>query len=220
LNRVSAHRSRKAEDGERRCLVTGEARPREGLVRFVAGPGGEVVPDVEECLPGRGLWVTARRDVVKRAVAGTFSKAAKRAVKVPPDLAERTERRLGERLKAELGLARRAGLVVLGFDNVRKALDAGTPPRLLVEASDGAADGREKLLAAAAARKLSIETLDCLSGAELSLALGRENVIHAAVKPGPLADRLLADGARVRGFRVLPMKEMAGPTPVRYERDA
>jgi uncharacterized protein len=103
--------------------------------------------------------------------------------------------------------------LVFGFDNVLKALDSKTPPRALVEAGDGAADGRKKLAAAAAARQLSVKTIDCLSNAELSLALGRENVIHAAVRPGTLADRLIADCARLRGLRALPVGEMAGSNP-------
>ncbi|MDE2630519.1 MAG: hypothetical protein KGM97_05970, partial [Alphaproteobacteria bacterium] len=117
-------------------------------------------------------------------------------------------------------LARRAGLLVLGFDNVLRTLDGKVPPRLLVEAGDGAADGRRKLQRAAASRGLDLAMVDNLSGAELSLALGRENVIHAAVKPGPLAQRLLFDAARLKGFRVRPAAdETAGSSPARNERN-
>jgi uncharacterized protein len=200
--------------GERRCIVTGELRPSALLIRFVARPGGEIFPDIAGKLPGRGLWVAAERDVLTRTtIANAFAKAAKAPVKVAPDLAQRVEILLSEHMLADLGLARRAGLLVLGFDNVFKALDVKVPPRALVEASDGAADGRRKLAAAAASRQLTVETLDCLTSAELSLALGRENVIHAAVKPGPLAERLIADCARLKGLRALPVTEAAGPNP-------
>ncbi len=206
---------------ERRCIATGEVRPEENLVRFVVGPDGDVVPDIESKLPGRGLWVTADAATLARAVArNDFAKAAKASVKVASDLIAKVERRLAGRMQSDLGLARRAGQLVLGFDNVLRALNDKTPPRLLVEAGDGAADGRKKLAGSAAARGLRVEIVDCLSRAELSLALGRENVIHAAVKPGPLAERLLFDAARLKGFRVRPAAdETAGSSPARNERN-
>ena len=207
---------------ERRCIATGEVRPVEKLVRFVVGPEGDIVPDIEARLPGRGLWVTADGAILARAVAkGDFAKAAKASVKVAPDLAARVEKRLVGRMQSDLGLARRAGQLVLGFDNVLRRLNDKIPPRLLVEAQDGAADGRKKLAGSAAARGLRVETIDWLTRAELSLALGRENVIHAAVNPGPLAERLISDSARLKGFRVRPAAdETAGSSPARNERDA
>ena len=156
-----------------------------------------------------------------RAIAkNDFAKAAKTKVKVAPDLAARVEKRLVGRMQSDLGLARRAGQLVLGFDNVLRRLNDKAPPQLLVEAQDGAADGRRKLAGSAAARGLRVETIDCLTRAELSLALGRENVIHAAVNPGPLAERLISDSARLKGFRVRPAAdETAGSSPARNERD-
>jgi predicted RNA-binding protein YlxR (DUF448 family) len=204
---------------ERRCIVTGEVRSEDRLVRFVVGPDGEIVPDIATELPGRGIWVTAERAILERAVAGKeFARAAKGAVKVAPDLALRVERLLAGRVRSDLGLARRAGLIACGFDNVMRVLKA-KPPRILLEASDGAAEGRRKLAAAIATRGLRVETIDWLTQAELSLALGRENVIHAAVGPGPLAERLICDSARLKGFR--PAAEgAAGSSPVRNEKDA
>ena len=214
-------RAAKEGERERRCITTGEVRPVENLVRFVVGPEGNIVPDIEAKLPGRGLWVTADGAILARAVAkNDFPKAAKAPVKVAPDLVARVEKRLAERMLSDLGLARRAGQLVLGFDNVTRALDTKPPPRVLVEASEGAADGRKKLAGSAAARGLRVETIDCLTRAELSLALGRENVIHAAVKPGPLAERLILDSVRLRGFRVRPAAdETAGSSPARNGRD-
>jgi len=217
---VTARAAKQDEGRERRCIATGEVRPVEKLVRFVVGPEGEIVPDIEGKLPGRGLWVTADAASLKRAIAkNDFAKAAKASVKVAPDLLDRVEKRLAGRMCSDLGLARRAGQLVMGFDNVSRAVGANPPPRLLVEASDAAADGRRKL--ASAARDLQVETIDCLTRAELSLALGRENVIHAAVKAGPLAERLILDSARLNGFRARPRAdEKAGSNPARNERNA
>jgi predicted RNA-binding protein YlxR (DUF448 family) len=205
----SRSRERRDDGGsrsrERRCIVTGEVLPEIKLVRFVADPDGNIVPDIAASLPGRGIWVSAERASVTQAAAkNLFAKAAKAQVAATPDLAERVERLLVVRMQADLGLARRSGALVLGFDNVLRALGEKTPPALLVEASDGAADGRRKLQGSAYARGLKIETIECLTAEELSLALGRENVIHAALKPGRLAERLIFDAARLLGFRAAP----------------
>ncbi len=184
---------------ERRCIVTGEVLPDTQLVRFVAGPDNEVVADVAARLPGRGLWVAARRDVLERAAKkGHFARAAKMPLRVPDGLADRVEALLVARMSGDLGLARRSGQLVLGFDNVTRLLSGSGTIAALVEASDGAPDGRRKLVAQAAR---SLPVIDCLSNTELSLALGRENVVHAALKSGRLSQRLLADAGRLRGFR-------------------
>lgn len=109
---------RRADTGDgssRRCVVTGAVRPIEEMVRFVESPGGEVVPDLERILPGRGIWLSASRDVLNTAVAkGLFSKAARKRLTAPPDLADRVERLLAKRCFDLLGLARRAGQVAAG----------------------------------------------------------------------------------------------------------
>ena len=115
---------------ERRCIVTGEVLPEEALIRFVADPDGCVVPDIAATLPGRGIWVSAQREVLETAVAkNQFSRAAKAPLTAPADLADRVERQLVRRLLDDLGLARRAGLLVLGFDNVSRALDSRSAAR-------------------------------------------------------------------------------------------
>ena len=196
-------RGRKDGLRERRCIVSGEVLPDGQLVRFAVDPEGEVVPDVAAILPGRGLWVRAIRAAVDAAVAkNLFSKVAKGKVRATPDLADRVERRLVAKMQGDLGLARRAGQLILGFDNVLHAFDAKTPPALLIEARDGALDGRRKLRQACTARGLKIQVFEALDAAELSLALGRENVVHAALKPGRLAERLIQDARRLAGFRV------------------
>jgi predicted RNA-binding protein YlxR (DUF448 family) len=185
---------------ERRCIVTREVLPDHRLIRFVTDPEGRIVPDIAANLPGRGIWVSAERVILDRAIAnGHFSKAAGAPVAIAEDLAARVERLLVARLVGDLGLARRAGQLVLGFDAVSRALAAARPPDILVEASDGARDGRRKLLALAKGSTPGI--VDCLTGMELSLALGRENVVHAAVKSGRFSERILADAGRLGGFR-------------------
>ena len=187
---------------ERRCIVTGEIMPDNRLIRFVVGPDDQVVPDVAAKLPGRGLWVTATWAAINQAMEKKlFSRAAKAQAHANADLPERVEKALVARMLGDLGLARRAGHLVMGFDNVLRALESVRPPKLMIEASDGSSDGRRKLYNAAHARGMKPELVECLSSAELGLALGRENVIHAAVQPGGLADRVMFDAERLRGLR-------------------
>jgi predicted RNA-binding protein YlxR (DUF448 family) len=203
---------------ERRCLASGAVRDDGDLVRFVVSPDGMVVPDVAAKLPGRGLWVSADAKSLENAIArNAFAKAAKRKVSVPGDLAEIVVRQLVVRLQGDLGMARKAGNIVLGFDSVMRAFDTRQPPALLVEASDGSDDGRRKLIGAARIRDVPLDVIAPLTSEEMSLALGRGNVIHAALKPGPLAERLKVDAGRLSGFR--PVKiALAGPIPVPDER--
>ena len=189
---------------ERRCIVTGEVLPEARLLRFVLAPDGQVVPDVEAKLPGRGLWVSADRAAIAQAVAKRlFARAAKAPATADSGLPERAEARLVERILAHLGLARRAGELILGFDQVDKALRSANPPALIIEAAEAAPDGRRKLQAAATARGHVPFVIGALTNAELSLALGRENVVHAALKPGRIAERLIFEAARLSGFRAL-----------------
>ena len=195
-----AHQS--APEGEesgpfRRCLVTGESRPVEGMVRFVVGPDEAIVPDVEARLPGRGMWLSADRDVVNKALAKNFfTRAARRTIAAPGNLADRIESLLARRCVELLGLARRAGQVVAGFDQVRAVLAEGRLG-LLVEASNGSEDGRHKLLAIAP----GLAVVDTLSGEEMGAAFGRDRFVHVLVAPGRLADRLRIECVRLAGFR-------------------
>ncbi len=183
---------------ERRCIVTGEVGPKERMVRFVLSPERVVVPDVAAVLPGRGLWVTASQDILMRAMAkGQFARAARGKVTVPPDLADLTERLLAARALQTLGLARRAGELLLGFDAVDLALSGRKPLAVLIAASDGAWDGRRKL----AGRRGNAVLVEVFTAQEMGLALRRENVIHAAIRPGGLASRFVVEAARLSGFR-------------------
>ena len=194
---------------ERRDIVSGETMSEHRLIRFVAAPDGEIVPDVAAKLPGRGLWVEASSKAIAIAIEKKlFARAAKAphggaAIKVRAgaDLIQRTEKALVARMLGDLGLARRSGALVLGFDNVLRALDSARPPGLLIEAKDGSNDGKRKLYNAAHARELKPVVVECLTSAELGLALGRENVIHAAAQPGGLAERLSLDAQRLGALR-------------------
>lgn len=190
---------------ERRCIVRGEVMPDSGLIRFVVAPDGTLTPDLACTLPGRGIWLGADAASLATAVKkNLFARAAKAPVTVPADLAARIEMLLVSRMQADLGLARRSGQLLLGFDTVLKAIQSDNPPQVLVEASDGAADGKRKLFGAAHARGLKIEVIECLTTSEISLAVGRENVIHAALKSGRLQERLSTDASRLSGFRSVP----------------
>jgi len=187
---------------DRRCIVSGEVLSEDRLIRFVVSPDGAVTPDIAAALPGRGIWVGATRDAVNAAAKrNLFAKAAKAKVTVAPDLADRVEALLVARLQADLGMACRSGQILFGFDAVLRALQSDAPPGLVIEARDGAADGKRKLFAASHARGLKTQTAECLSSAEISLAVGRENVIHAALKSGRLQERLNFDAGRLNGFR-------------------
>jgi len=163
------------------------------------------VPDVGAVLPGRGIWVEARASALGAAVKrNLFAKAARAQVKVAPGIAALVEQQLVARIQADLGMARRAGQLLLGFDTVTAEIRSATPPALLLEARDGAADGKRKVFGAAHARGLKIETIECLTSRELGVAVGRENVIHAALKSGRLQERLSFDARRLSGFRTVP----------------
>lgn len=186
-----------AEIPERRCIASGEVLGTDKLVRFVVDPGGTVVPDLAGSLPGRGLWVRADADHVAQAVVKRlFARAAKGTAKAEETLTFQVEAGLAKRCGDLVGLAQRAGQVVTGFEKVRSAVASGRAA-VLIAASDGAPGGRDKLRGMARAAPLA----QSLTVAELSLALGRENVVHAALDPGGLAQRFLTENARLQGFR-------------------
>ncbi len=175
----------------------------ERLIRFVAGPAGAVVADLSRKLPGRGLWVAAdRASVASAASKGLFARAAKQALRAPPDLAEQVGALLASRLLSALGLARKAGQLTFGYAKVAATIEAGAAA-WLVEAVDGSADGRRKLVAAARRSPRPPRLAGLFTGEELSLALGGDNVIHTAFLAGRGADRWTSDVERLSGFRPL-----------------
>ena len=190
---------------ERSCIVTRRVGPPEGLIRFVLGPDGTVVPDLKHKLPGRGAWVTAEAGTVREAVRRRlFNRAFKAEVKIPPALAEDLDRALRQDLRQALSLANKAGAVTSGFAKVEAAIAQGAVAAL-VHAAEAADDGRRKL--AGALRKRfgdaisAVPVIDELTGPELDLALARPNVIHAAVAAGPGGDGFLARWHRLRSYR-------------------
>ena len=195
MTRGGAARTR--ETPERRCIASGESGPAGWLIRFVLGPEAVVVPDLAARLPGRGVWLTAERALVERAVAkGLFSRAFKAPAAAPGDLADRLEALLARRLIGLIGLARKAGQAVTGFEKVRARLKQGDAGALL-QAGDGASGGKARL-ARMAGRAPVIEVLD---STELGLAFGRDFAIHAALDRGGFADRLIAEAERLGGLR-------------------
>lgn len=177
--------------------MTGERKDRPLLLRLVVGPDGSLVPDVAGRLPGRGLWLTPRRDIVERALAKLlFARAARRPVLVPPELADRIEGLLARRCCDALGLARRAGVAVAGIERVGEAVRRGRAA-LLLFAVDGAEGGRRKRAALAG----DLPAASVLTAAELGGAFGHERTVHAAVGGGTLCERLRADLVRLAGFR-------------------
>ena len=188
---------------ERRDIVSGEVMDEARLVRFVAGPDGTVVPDLARKLPGRGLWVAADRASVEAAVKkNAFSRAAKARLSAPADLADQVERLLTKRLLDGLGLAKRAGELTSGFDKVQAAVKSGKVA-WLIEASDGAEDGRRKLTGVVRHLDPRPGLIGVFDSSELGLALGGENVIHSAFLAGRGADRWGQDVLRLAGFRPL-----------------
>lgn len=197
------------EESLRRCLATGESLPKWELVRFVAAPDGLIVPDVGNELPGRGAWVKAEAKALKKAVEkGLLSKALEGSISIEtPALVESL---LVKRALALLGMGKKAGLVITGFERVKESLDgeeAGIGRiAVLLEASDGAPDGRRSVLAKAKAIELKAPVCGLFTCEELSMALGGANVIHACLLsagPGGLHARFLQEIGRTAGFRAM-----------------
>lgn len=190
-------RTKERDEPERRCVVTRESGPKAGLLRFVIAPDGVVVPDLACKLPGRGIYVSADAATLAKAVGkGHFSRAAKCAVTVPPDLAARVEAQLEARVVDLVALARKAGQAVCGLEKTKAALVAGDAA-LLLQAADGSERGRAALRPPDGEDSL----VSCLSGRELGLAFARDSVIHAAVLAGGLAERIRHEARRLAGLR-------------------
>ncbi len=197
---------RRQDEPERRCIASRAVRPKEQLIRFVLAPDGSVVPDLASRLPGRGVYVAADRDLMRKAVEkSAFSRALRQKAEVPADLPDLVERLLIRRVIELIALARKAGEAVCGFETVRDALKGGKAA-LLIQASDGSA--REK---AELRPPNGDETrISCLSASELGMAFGRDRVIHGAVLAGGLYGRIKQDALRLSGFRGEGIRQMFG----------
>jgi uncharacterized protein len=184
-----------ADSPVRRCIASGRTGARETFLRFVAGPDGTVVPDIEGKLPGRGLWLTVARGVLDEAIAkNAFSKAARAPLKASAELADTVDRLLLRRALEGLSLAKRAGAVAAGFVKAKNLIDKGQAG-LVVEALDASRAERARL------GGRDIETASGLSAEEMGAALGRDNAVHVALRAGPMAARVKTDLTRLAAFR-------------------
>lgn len=230
---------RRGEAVERTCLVTRAAGPADRLIRFVLAPDGSVVPDVAGRLPGRGVWITGRRELVEQAVRKRlFARGFRAEATADPGLADLVDRLLEDRALGSLSMARKAGLVVTGFGKVTAALQRGGV-LAVIHAAEAAADGRRKILQAMSrrARRLADDGDDTddwddgpedddddagdgavtggpvpperlprviggvFRAAELDLALGGANVIHAALLAGGASTSFLNNAAALARYR-------------------
>ncbi|MFT6580983.1 MAG: RNA-binding protein [Alphaproteobacteria bacterium] len=181
----------------RRCIATGVQLPLSQMIRFVIGPDNSVVPDLKGVLPGRGIWLSADRISIKTACKrNLFARAARHAVDVNDDLADRIEVLLVQRCVELLALARRAGQAVAGYAKVESWLRSGEAAYLLA-AADAAENGRKKLSGIASGPS----SIGVLRRDELGAAFGRESVVHGALAPGGLAEKFAETAERLTGFR-------------------
>ena len=182
---------------ERRCIATGASLPKSELVRFVIGPEGNVVPDIRNKLPGRGVWVKSQRTALDKAVRkGMFYRHFRRHSTVPEDLADEVERQLASRVVEYVSLARKAGAAVAGFEKVHAELRRGTVALLL-----HARDCSERQFSKLGTQVCNIERCGSLSSAELGMAFARGNVIYAALKVGALGSKTIEATKRLADYR-------------------
>ena len=199
------------------CIVTRAVHDPEDLIRFVLAPDHSVVPDLDRKLPGRGVWVTQSREFVEKAIkTKSFARAFKAEAKASDDLSGRIEALMVRRLGEILSLANKAGLVSAGFQQVESALEKGAAA-VLVHASDAAADGAMKLDRKFRAIQRDLERsapiVTALTVTEMSLAMGRPSVVHAALIPGGLTERFLREAGRLVRYRTSPAaSQFAVPT--------
>jgi predicted RNA-binding protein YlxR (DUF448 family) len=202
---LAMDRGGNASGPERLCAVTRQSLDPTQLIRFVLSPDGTVVPDLERRLPGRGVWVGCDRRLVEKAVkANTFAKSLRTRAEAPADLAERIDTLMVKRLSGTLSLANKAGLAVSGFEKVSAALDKG-PVAVVLHGTEASMDGRSKIdrkfKAIQGSRGLAAPIVDVLTVDQMSLAIGRGSVVHAALTPGGLSDRFLEEAERLMRYR-------------------
>jgi uncharacterized protein len=190
---------------ERLCAVTREVKPVDALLRFVAAPDGSVVPDLKRNLPGRGLWITATRETLAEAVKRKiFAKGFKADIRAGTELIAQTEALLERSALDALAIAGKAGQAVAGFTKVEAALGRSTIVAVL-HAKEAADDGIRKLNAALHRRFAeeagAIPTISDFTSQQLDLALGRANVVHAALLAGPAGNSFIARYLRMTRFR-------------------
>ena len=194
----------RAAGTERLCVATRAVKPIGEMIRFVLDPNGVVTADLRCKLPGRGVWVTGTAEAVGTAVGrNAFARSFKRAARASADLSDELASLLERSALDAMGIAHKAGLVVTGFAKVEAALEQGRAVAR-IQAAEASPDGVRKL--AAAARRAGEGDIGGLpvmlfAGAQLDLALGRSNVVHAALLAGSAAETLLARHRRLVAYR-------------------
>ncbi len=196
----------KSRRGEalRTCIVTRKEGSPADLIRFVVDPDGMVIPDLKAVLPGRGAWVEAKATTLALAMKKkAFTRAFKREVKVDPELVARVEALIQAQTLSALSLANKAGQILTGYDTIERSFAKGKIVALF-HATDAASDGIRKL--SAASRRIlgedaeRIARCQIFSSDQMDLALGKQNVIHAALLAGPAAQNFLARCAMMERF--------------------
>ncbi|MFK7745053.1 MAG: RNA-binding protein [Roseobacter sp.] len=182
---------------DRKCIATGEVQPKYGLIRFVVGPDGQIVPDILGKLPGRGIYVAADRAALEKAVKkGLFARSAKMPAQAPETLLDEVETQLARRVVDLISLQRKAGKAVAGFEKVKSWLQM-EEAEVLIQAADGSGRGKSKLSTPHYGTYIGWLTAD-----ELGLAFGRQTVIHGALASGGLTQRVVEEAQRLKGVRV------------------
>lgn len=193
---------------ERTCIVTRAPGDPASLIRFALGPDDQVVPDVAGKLPGRGAWVSAHHEIVAEAVKKrAFQRAFRKPVTASPDLADQVDQLLRRRAIQALSFANKAGLAIAGFAKVDSLIEGGRAYVLIhaADASDGGADRLTRKFTAVSRERDVVPIVVRLFDIEdLGLALGRANVVHAALSPGRAADGFVAATERLAHYRQPP----------------
>jgi len=191
---------------ERTCILSRRTAPKEELIRLALSPDNEVAPDVRARAPGRGAWIGVDRAELDQANAkGKLRAALQRAfktneVKIPADLGERTQAALRQYTLDRLGMEARSGNLVNGADRIENAARSGKVA-LLIHAADASEDGRRRLdqawrVGGGDPRGVIFP----LPRTILSMALGRENVVHVALTDPAAASRVSHALRRWRAF--------------------
>jgi uncharacterized protein len=195
MSRNGASKDHK-DDPDRKCIATGEVQPKHGLIRFVAGPDGQIVPDILGKLPGRGTYVAADRAALDLAIGKKlFARSLKQQVQVPDGLADMVEQLVLRRVVDLLSMARKSGVAIAGYEKVKDWL-AKEEAWVLIQAIDGSGRGKSKLSTPHYGKYIG-----CLTADELGMAFGRQTVIHAALASGGLSVRVVEEAQRLLGLR-------------------
>lgn len=188
----------------RQCALTRDRLAQSEMIRFVRSPQGGIVPDIAARLPGRGVWLKADRSLLAEAIRkNIFARALKQPVSVDMSLLDLVETLLVRRLQGIIGMAKRAGDIVIGFSQVRSKLKASAGGILLM-ASDSAEDGRMKLYRLAQALPQTIWISGGLTSTELGEPLGRSDMVYGFIRQGAFSSHWLIGYNRLKGYRSVP----------------